>query len=77
MKPEDKNRPSGFKLYYCVRCGFARVFWSDNPQFNSCPACGNDIYVESSLDDEGIISAEDKFGKNLCRSSYIRNKPRC
>ncbi len=76
MKTENEQKPAGFKLYYCVKCGFARVFWSDQPQFTVCPACGNDIYVESSLNLDHQSSAEEKNSENPFRRSYITNNPR-
>jgi|GEM_PF-2026139 len=76
MKTENQHQPAGFKLYYCVKCGFARVFWSDKPQFSTCPACGNDIYVESSLNFEDAVSTNEINFDNSSHKSYIMNKPR-
>ena len=76
MKTENEAKPTGFKLYYCVKCGFARVFGSDKPQFNTCPACGNDIYVESSLNLDDASLSDEKTNENPSRRSFIANKPR-
>lgn len=46
----NEQQSSGqLKLYYCMSCGFARVFHTAYSDFDDCPVCGAKSYIESSL----------------------------
>ena len=63
--------PTKFRLYYCTKCGFAKIFPDQCRHFNECPACGNEVYVESSLSPDETNSNQKKRKIN---SSDINRK---
>lgn len=52
MLSNIKSYLPNLKLYYCIKCGFARVFWAGPPKESPCPACGGVKYEESVFNDD-------------------------
>ena len=58
MHIEKGCKNNQLKLYYCTSCGFARAFRPGYADFDRCPACGSNSYVESSLSENDQESSE-------------------